>query len=392
MNREHFIPFSKRELSSRLTTNFTDKTEKDDFAHFCGIIGSVYHFQFHSILEDFKTAYASIDPDRNPLTLSLPSEPEILQFENDALSSLNSILIAGNYSQITPDQLQVAFGKASPWGLNLKVDTEAYEVLSLYYRGEHPDQLDKKKFFINKYYDFSVYDRVVLVFKLKETTDDNPNTMHQFVKGKVYLKLFKNVPAVDLEMLFPDTKIVIRSFDKVKVIAPLAAGIMTTAYKILGYIMKEGNPVHLWTQIGFWVLIGSLFGVALKGFLGYKNTVQKYLKTLTTSLYFQNLDNNSGVFKHILDEAEEEECKELILAYYFLLVQRTKITSIEKLDECVEDFFRTEYGFEIDFEVDDAIRKLTEMGLLSDEKSLTVVPLRNALTKLNSMWDDFVNA
>ena len=43
------------------------------------------------------------------------------------------------------------------------------------------------------------------------------------------------------------------------------------------------------------------------------------MKTLADNLYFKNLDNNTCVFHRLIDATEEEENKEVILAYYFLL-------------------------------------------------------------------------
>ena len=70
-----------------------------------------------------------------------------------------------------------------------------------------------------------MYRHVVLVFKLGEGShqgrqagDKKPG---KYLRDKVYVKLFKNVPTVDLEMLFPDTDIQIKLFDKMKVILPL---------------------------------------------------------------------------------------------------------------------------------------------------------------------------
>jgi hypothetical protein len=42
-----------------------------------------------------------------------------------------------------------------------------------------------------------------------------------------------------------------------------------------------------------------------------------FMKTLGDNLYFKNLDNNAGVFFHIIAEAEEEEFKEALLGYLF---------------------------------------------------------------------------
>tara|TARA_B110001469_G_C9327329_1_gene174897 strand:- start:313 stop:468 length:156 start_codon:yes stop_codon:yes gene_type:complete len=50
------------------------------------------------------------------------------------------------------------------------------------------------------------------------------------------------------------------------------------------------------------------------------------MKTLTDNLYFKNLDNNTGVFHRLIDAAEEEG-KEVILAYYFLLKANKALTA-----------------------------------------------------------------
>jgi len=382
MMREKVIPYSKQELARLLAGRFADNAQQKSFIRFCDLIGEVYHHRFYRILEDFKSSYLAVDPDLNVKMLAEYPADRLDELEKASVGHIERILVAGNYERISAEALSAALGQSSPWGLDLKVDTANYELMSLFYRGEYPDHLEKKVLFFKRKYEFSVYNRVVLVFKLKETTEETDNKAIGFRKGKLYLKLFKNVPTVDIEMLFPDTEVVIRPVDKAKVIVPLAAGAATTVYKIASYALSEGNPVHLWSQIGFWVLVGSLFGVALKGFMKYKTTIEQYLKTLTTSLYFQNLDNNAGVFKYLLDDAEEEECKELILAYYFLLVSGGSVGTLAALDVMIEEFFHAELQTDLDFEVDDAFRKLVDLGLLADKESLTPLTLEDALVLL----------
>jgi hypothetical protein len=154
--------------------------------------------------------------------------------------------------------------------------------------------------------------------------------------------------------------------------------------------MIKGNPVRLWTQVGFWTLVGSFFFFALKSFMSYKNTVEKYLKTLATNLYFQNLDNNSGVLACLTDEAEEQESREVILAFYFLLTESEKKHTIQSLVERIEEFFRDDFSLEIDFEVNDAIRKLKDLSLIEKKgRSFKVAPITNALRILDKQWDGF---
>lgn len=58
------------------------------------------------------------------------------------------------------------------------------------------------------------------------------------------------------------------------------------------------------------------------------------MKTLADNLYFKNLDNNTCVFHRLIDATEEEENKEVILAYYFLL-KADKAISAQELDSTI---------------------------------------------------------
>ena len=84
---------------------------------------------------------------------------------------------------------------------------------------------------------------------------------------------------------------------------------------------------------------------------------------LTDSLYFKNMGNNSGVFPMLIDNAEEEELKETILAYAFLNQSKEPLTS-EEIDTQIENWFQTEFQIELDFDVEDALYKLKKIGLV----------------------------
>ena len=64
----------------------------------------------------------------------------------------------------------------------------------------------------------------------------------------------------------------------------------------------------------------------------------------------------------MLDEAEESECKESLLAYYFLLENGEPMTSAE-LGAVIEGWFAEKWSCKLDFEIDDALAKLSDLGL-----------------------------
>ena len=92
----------------------------------------------------------------------------------------------------------------------------------------------------------------------------------------------------------------------------------------------------------------------------------------------------------IVDLAEEQEVKEALLAYAFLHTGNDKQYNQESLDDAIEDWLRENFGFDVDFEVDDALGKLEEMRLLLKESDghLSVTPIDEALSILDDYWDN----
>jgi len=109
---------------------------------------------------------------------------------------------------------------------------------------------------------------------------------------------------------------------------------------------------------------------------------------LADNLYFKNLDNNTGVFHRLIDAAEEEENKEVILAYYFLL-KADKAISAQELDSTIEQWFQTHHNTPIAFDVPDAIRKLIELDMVeTHDDKVQAKSLKQVKEKLNQIWDD----
>ena len=114
-----------------------------------------------------------------------------------------------------------------------------------------------------------------------------------------------------------------------------------------------------------------------------------YQKILSDNVYYRNVNNNAGIFDYIIGEAEEQECKEAFLAYYFLLAPGDGPTE-DALDRRIEDWLKQTFDADIDFECDDALAKLDRLGLLRrDGDRLSVLPLDEALVQLDRIWDNF---
>src|SRR5438045_3228615 len=71
-DREHYIPIRKRELVDLLcASSQLPEADREPFRQFCQILTSIYHFEYHTRLEDLKHAYAPFDPDADTQTLTV---------------------------------------------------------------------------------------------------------------------------------------------------------------------------------------------------------------------------------------------------------------------------------------------------------------------------------
>jgi hypothetical protein len=113
------------------------------------------------------------------------------------------------------------------------------------------------------------------------------------------------------------------------------------------------------------------------------------MKSLSENLYFRNLDNDAGVFHHLLDAAEEEEVKEAVLAYHFLRNAERPLTA-EELDGRIEGWFADKWDATFDFEVDDGVGKLRRLELVEEDGQgrLSAVTLDEAKRRLDETWDN----
>ena len=110
-------------------------------------------------------------------------------------------------------------------------------------------------------------------------------------------------------------------------------------------------------------------------------------------MYFNDRGNNQGVFSMLIDLAEEQECKEAMMAYYFLLKSNVKMNEKE-LDNFIEEWMEKKHKTKIDFEVDDAIKKLEKLDLVSCDTNgiLTVLSMDEALSQMDYIWDNYFDS
>jgi hypothetical protein len=135
--------------------------------------------------------------------------------------------------------------------------------------------------------------------------------------------------------------------------------------------------------------LAALGGYLMRQWLKYRHQSLKYQKEVSDNVYFRNINNNAGALDHLVGSAEEQECKEAFLAYYFLGTAPAPLTQGALEDE-VEHWLKDKFGVAAEFEVSEALARLERLALLRrDGDKLAVLPIGDALNVLDWRWAGF---
>ncbi len=410
LQKARFIPYSRSDIIRLLLEDEKlGATESSKLNDICDLLKHVYHFEFHQSLETLKDCYAPVNPDADTQTVFTTNQQEFDEKEKRLFSALDGLLNKANFEKITDQDLATSMEESSLFQIKLNVDFDDFEQVLFFRRGESKrEETIVSMFGLRKrQVKFINYDRVVVIVKFKpESYFAAKGRKNLYFKpSSTIIKYFRNIPRCDLEMLFPNTEVRMKPMDKVIIAVPAAvSGAIMLVTKLGSTLLLCGALIAFWlgmrhepvelNQANLLVLaigFGTLGAFLWKQFSNFKNRKIRFMKTLADNLYFKNLDNNMGVFHRLIDAAEEEECKEAMLAYYFLLTAEKSLTA-DQLDDTVETWFQSSLQHTLDFEVDDALQKLKKLGLVTVRSSrYKAVSLDQARKVLDQTWDNYFN-
>ena len=389
-NRERALPIRQGDLSRLLLAEpgLADEDRKllEEFGR---ILGATFHSEFFSKLRELKELYAPLDPDADYVTLEDHTRSRNERSDEEFLVPFEAALEKANYRELDLGVIEAAVWAPNENGLTFIPDFSLFEHMKIYARGftriTRTYRSVKTKFLKRTVY-LDAYQRLIIALKFKPDTKLDP-----FVRSDVvYLRMFKDVPHVDMEMHLPEqgTKVRMRWIDKAQIASPLVMGIPTLAMKIFGFGFALATLPY--TTLGTMMIAPISAGA--NSFFGFQRAKQRHLSHMIRSLYYLTLANNASVLTRLIDSAEDEEYKEAMLAYFFLwrAIDDPEPWDKHELDSRIEAFLAAKTGIEINFEVGDALEKLFRLGLAwrDPQGHLHANPLPKALKALDRTWDN----
>lgn len=413
-DRETFIPVTRFALMDRLTAPQSwPGSVCHDARRFFQYLDYWRHQRYACRTLALEQAYEPFSPDTDLLLTRKFTDDERRTMQRRIIDDMRHLLEQANYRRISPDAAEMILTRESHYGLDLHVDFTAFEEVLIYYRGASTMQRERRtlrKFMRKVEFDVPIYQRLCLLFKLKpfevrvrEVMEEEHVSLKEARRivtklramlppevreDNIYLKLFKNIPRTDLEMVFPNTVVKFRLMDKLKLgatsVGGLGVGVASAAGKLA---LVFSNPI---AAAG---AVASLGAVAVRQVMSFLNQKQRYMVIMAQNLYFHSMADNRGVMVMLADRAAEEDVKEEMLLYTVLVKERARHSDLPAIDAAIEQYLATEFGINVDFDLEDALQRLIADGIVTEgpDGYLHTMPPREAAAHLDAKWDLFLD-
>lgn len=390
----HAIRVRRPVLVDALASDGLAPGDEQRFRTLCNFLGAYFHHEFYARLTGLKDIHVRLS-ECGDMTKAAALHAELEK-------GLVMVLGQANFEEL--DTRAIAQGSSAHPHLEVQTRTphDQYETARIFYRGVREDRLTRRRLLRRREWREDVLDDVVIFVRFRNTghhqaTGALPGNASP---GSVLIKSFRNVARNELPMLLPGVEVVMSRKDAILIGGPALLGGIPVALNILpalsvmlvlaGALLGVSGTVK---QDDMMKAVGALSALVGAGafmfrqYASYAFRKLRYQKRLADNVYFRNVNNDTGVFDTLIGAAEDQEIKEVILAYHALLAHGPVRTSTD-LDRRIEAWLERNFGLSVDFEVDDALSKLRRLGFLSqDGDQLAVGGLDHALSGLDTLWD-----
>ncbi len=415
-SRTHFIPVLRADLIAAALEQGLADDQVHDFKTLATFLGAYFHHDFYDELTELKDTYAWFSP-TGPHPVRRETRDADAAFSK-LVATFETVMSRANFIELPQADVAGLGGDHPQFDVKTRTPLESYETIRIFYRGCRTQTVKQATALglRSKQLPLDTFDDVIVFVRFKQPTD---KPRRRFLRGigklpggaqpgSVMVKSFRNIARIELPMLLPDVQIVMSRKDAVLLGGPAVLGGIPIALNLLpalsvilivigAYLGFSGqvSQDQLMKAVGaLSVLIGA--GAFMwRQFSNYSYRKLKYQRKVADNIYFKNINNNAGVFETLISAAEDQEVKEVILAYHSLLTAGPAAHAGE-LDRRIENWLKATFHIDADFEVGDALSKLEGLGFLTQKDGkIAAVPLPDALARLDSLWDrlyDFTRA
>ena len=266
-----------------------------------------------------------------------------------------------NFLRLEDVDVDEAMKAASGSGLKVKLDPEGVESLDLFVRGRAFTQRRRRLWrspLRGRIEQVEVYRRLGVVVRPKEG-------------DQLLLRLYRDIPVVDIEALLPHATVAMTWWDRCKVAAGGAGALGGIGTKVVtGGLLLSPSTLAIPAAVAFG-------GLGVKSFLGYRRARHSRVSQRTHHLYNLSLASNAAVLHVLLAMVAAEEINEALLLYATLASPEPAAPKTS-----IESWLKDRFGVVVDFEIDDAMETLDRLELWADRDLMRVIDPSTACANL----------
>eukprot|EP00927_Polykrikos_kofoidii_P024908 TRINITY_DN22520_c0_g1_i1.p1 TRINITY_DN22520_c0_g1~~TRINITY_DN22520_c0_g1_i1.p1 ORF type:complete len:533 (+),score=62.35 TRINITY_DN22520_c0_g1_i1:36-1601(+) len=199
------------------------------------------------------------------------------------------------------------------------------------------------------------------------------------------LKCFHSIPMADIEVILPNKTVKLPPLECVQCVF----GIVQVVLFVLDQTKSFGSRTMDMTQFAcsfLLVLAFKILTVATKA----KQKTERFLVQMSKSLYENSVGSDFAVVADLVNSMEEQNAKEILLAYWALL-QSNRPMTYEAIARMLEDTLCKEFGTFVNVDLEHALHMLCADGLArevickGDQAGWECVRLKEALRRLRNI-------
>lgn len=408
--RDRVIPLRKSDIIDGLAAEGRlDAADQEKFTQLARMLGAILHHEYSAELDRLRETYFYFDPEVDPREFGFAKD--LSEPYRQLSEEFVRVLTDANFVEVSHEDITKAFDERARVRVKIKAPIEDYRDVRMFRRGSHMETIEIPAWFglRKRPLEVKVYDDVVLMVATKPddmSSDETRKALssarrggQKVRSGAVLFKYFRHIARADLKALFPNVRVVRSLLDHLMLGVPAILGgvpiliklasTLTVLFLVAGfYLGLSGTMQDRDMEQALAALSGIL---ALGAFLlrqwgNFHRQSLIHQKQVTDNVYYRNVNNNAGIFTYLIGEAEDQDWKEVLLAYYGLLIEAEPVTR-HVLDARIEELLARVIGVSADFDVDHALSRLRQFDLVIEtDRGLTAVPLVDALRRLDREW------
>lgn len=413
-NSEDFIPVTQAALIDRLAApSAWPEGEAPEVRRFFRYLETWRSQQFNDSYRELVQAYELFSPDSDLMITRTFGQAERKAMQSRFIGGVAQTLEAANFVRIDPADVAMILTRDSHYGLDLHVDFTVFEELLIFYRGaaiRRDQRRSLRRFLAKEEFDVPIFQRFFLLFKLKpfeQTVHEVMESQHvgrreaeatakrlrssmplHIGEDSIYIKLFKNIPRSDVEMLFPNTLVRFRAFDKLRLGVTAGGGLGLGALGAAGKLaLLATNPIAAAAAIT------GLGAIVFRQAINFLNQRQRYMTVMAQNLYFHSIADNRSVLTILSDQACEADMKRAVLLYSVIAKESATVRDIPDITAAIEQYLESTFGVRASVTLEDALSQFKLDGIVTEERdgTLRVLRPREAWLQLDTMWDVYID-